>query len=641
MLPRQLTFLVQADIHLFCHNPHLLWVGMAKPDVADFQPTFCLFSQAQNLLGQSFDHIVFDARDGMDLAALAIVCGTLVGGGRLWVLIPVWEEWEQLPDRDSLRWSGEPYPIATPHFVTRLKQCIRQYGFPVLKPNETTISAVDFSSIFVPPTAHHAYHATPEQQDIIRQILLQQSELYFLTAKRGRGKSALLGLLADKLTDPLYLTAPNKNAVHTLTQFSSQTLDFIAPDNLAAQLQHAPQYYQEAWLLVDEAAMIPLPLLAVFAQHFKHVIFSTTTQSYEGTGRGFSLKFQQKIDRTFTHFTLTQPLRWEKDDPIEAFLETLLLLDIESQFPTPSYFQPANIHISAYLPAEIAKQPDAFYALLTQAHYRTSPIDLRRLLDAPKQAFVMAKAEEQLLGGIWAVHEGGMQDPALVNQICRGQRRPKGNLAAQALAFQWDLPAACKLTSLRISRIAVQPAWRQKTLGQQLVQVLQKTTVDFLSVSFGYHPKLWAFWQKCGFVLAHIGEHQEASSGHYAAIALYPLSPEGEDFCQVAAGQFQRDMALSFHPLASKWETASSDWTLRAEDWRYLQNFANFHRTLAATIPSLRRLARHYDLENAPLIQDFLLHGGIYPTGVGKAVWLKKVRSEIKAFLQQIDYNCT
>ena len=100
-------------------------------------------------------------------------------------------------------------------------------------------------------------------------------------------------------------------------------------------------------------------------------------------------------------------------------------------------------------------------------------------------------------------------------------------------------------------------------------------------------------------------------------------------------------MALSFHPLASKWETASSDWILRAEDWRYLQNFANFHRTLAATIPSLRRLARHYDLENAPLIQDFLLHGGIYPTGVGKAVWLKKVRSEIKAFLQQIDYNCT
>ncbi|SUU35200.1 acetyltransferase [Actinobacillus seminis] len=639
MSPRQLTFLVQADIRPFCHHPHLLWVGMTKPDVADFQPMFYPFSQAQNLLGQSFGHIVFDAREGMDLAALAIVCGTLVGGGRLWVLVPAWEEWEPLPDQDSLRWSGESSPIATPHFVMRLKQCIRQYGFSVLKPNETTISAVDFSPIFVPTTVHRA---TPEQQEIIRQILLQQSELYFLTAKRGRGKSALLGLLADKLIDPLYLTAPNKNAVHTLKQFSTQMLNFIAPDKLAAQLQRAPQHYQDAWLLVDEAAMIPLPLLAIFAQHFKHVIFSTTTHSYEGTGRGFSLKFQQEIDRTFTHFTLTQPLRWEQNDPIEAFLETLLLLDIESQFPALPYFQPASIHIRPYLPAEVAKQPDAFYALLTQAHYRTSPIDLRRLLDAPKQAFVMAKVQAQLLGGIWAVHEGGMQDSDLVGQIRRGQRRPKGNLAAQVLAFQWDLAAACELTSLRISRIAVQPAWRQKTLGQQLVHALQKTTVDFLSVSFGYHPKLWAFWQKCGFVLAHIGEHQEASSGHYAAIALYPLTAAGDDFCQVVAGQFQRDMALSFHPLATTWDIASPDWTLQAEDWRYLQNFANFHRTLVATIPSLRRLARHYELENTPLLQDFLRYSGQNPCimgNMGKKDWLKKVRLEIKVFLQQLSYS--
>lgn len=109
----------------------------------------------------------------------------------------------------------------------------------------------------------------------------------------------------------------------------------------------------------------------------------------------------------------------------------------------------------------------------------------------------------------------------------------KGNLAAQVLAFQWDLAAACELTSLRISRIAnCSRHGDKKRWVSNWVHALQKTTVDFLSGCFGYHPKLWAFWQKCGFVLAHIGDHQEASSGHYAAIALYPLTAAGDDFCQ-------------------------------------------------------------------------------------------------------------
>ncbi len=44
--------------------------------------------------------------------------------------------------------------------------------------------------------------------------------------------------------------------------------------------------------------------------------------------------------------------------------------------------------------------------------------------------------------------------------------------------------------------------------------------LDYLSVSFGYTAELWRFWQRCGFVLVRMGNHREASSGCYTAMAL-------------------------------------------------------------------------------------------------------------------------
>ncbi len=55
---------------------------------------------------------------------------------------------------------------------------------------------------------------------------------------------------------------------------------------------------------------------------------------------------------------------------------------------------------------------------------------------------------------------------------------------------------------------------------------------DYLSVSFGYTPELWRFWQRCGFILVRLGTHREASSGCYTAMALFPLSAAGHQLAQ-------------------------------------------------------------------------------------------------------------
>ena len=581
------------------------------------------FSKATNLLGQEFEHILFDGRNGIHLEALAIAAGTLKMGGTLCLVLSDWENLSQQTDQDSLRWNGNQSAIATPNFINHFKQCIERYHFPILREE----SAVEFPPVFY--SNEHHKNATLAQQQIIETILQAEQDIYFLTAKRGRGKSALLGMLANQIQASVYLTAPNKSAVHSVIEFSEGGIEFIAPDELTIRLQNEPEFGQSAWLLVDEAAMIPLPLLQEYSQYFQHIVFSTTIHSYEGTGRGFELKFKRKIHRTFQHFELKQPLRWQENDPLEDFIDDLLLLNAEDdfqQFP----FQP-------HLPYQIREVQKThhiadFYGLMTLAHYRTSPLDLRRLLDGENQRFYFAEYQQNLLGAIWALEEGNMADDELIIQIQQGKRRPKGNLVPQALCFHENLSQACKLRSLRISRIAVQPNWQQKGIGQNLMKFMENSEVDFLSVSFGYTDELAKFWQKCGFVLVHLGEHQEASSGCYSAIALKGLSKEGLALVDTAYKQFQRNIPLSFHPLSINFEQNQLDWQLDEFDWVSLKNFANFHRTLFSSIPAIRRLLKLAGKENFPLISAYLTKKQL---PINKKKGVEWVRLEIKQYLER------
>ena len=581
------------------------------------------FSKATNLLGQEFEHILFDGRNGIHLEALAIAAGTLKMGGVLCLVLSDWENLSLQLDQDSLRWNGNQSAIATPNFIYHFKQCIERYHFPILRDE----SAVEFPPIFYSNENHK--NATLAQQQIIENILQADQDIYFLTAKRGRGKSALLGMLANQIQAPVYLTASNKSAVHSVIEFSEREIEFIAPDELTIRLQHEPEFSQSGWLLVDEAAMIPLPLLQEYSQYFQHIVFSTTIHSYEGTGRGFELKFKRKIHRSFQHFELKQPLRWQENDPLEHFIDDLLLLNAEDDFQQ-FLFQP-------HLPYQIreVKKPHhiaEFYGLMTLAHYRTSPLDLRRLLDGENQRFYFAEYQQNLLGAIWALEEGNMADDELIIQIQQGKRRPKGNLVPQALCFYENLPQACKLLSLRISRIAVQPNWQKQGIGQNLMKFMENSEVDFLSVSFGYTDELAKFWQKCGFVLVHLGEHQEASSGCYSAIALKGLSKEGLALVDTAHKQFQRNILLSFHPLAINFEQNQLDWQLDEFDWVSLKNFANFHRTLFSSIPAIRRLLKLAGKENFPLISAYLTKKQL---PINKRKGVECLRLEIKQYLER------
>lgn len=560
-----------------------LWIS-PQPDAENH----CFPSALQTLLGREFRHAVFDARHGFDAASFAALSGTLKAGSWLVLLLPIWDEWENQPDADSLRWSDCPDPIATPHFVQHFKRVLTANNDAILWRQNQPFSLAHFT----PRTDWHPATGAPqpEQQQLLQQLLTMPPGVAAVTAARGRGKSALAGQLISRIAGSAIVTAPAKAATDVLAQFAGEKFRFIAPDALLASDEQAD------WLVVDEAAAIPAPLLYQLVSRFPRTLLTTTVQGYEGTGRGFLLKFCARFPHLH-RFELQQPIRWAQGCPLEKMVSEALVFDDENFTHTPQ----GNIVISAFEQTLWRSEPETplkVYQLLSGAHYRTSPLDLRRMMDAPGQHFLQAAGENEIAGALWLVDEGGLSQE-LSQAVWAGFRRPRGNLVAQSLAAHGSNPLAATLRGRRVSRIAVHPARQREGTGRQLIAgALQYIhDLDYLSVSFGYTEELWRFWQRCGFVLVRMGNHREASSGCYTAMALLPMSDAGKQLAEREHYRLRRDAQalaqwngemLPVDPL--------NDAVLSDDDWLELAGFAFTHRPLLTSLGCLLRLLQTSEL---------------------------------------------
>ncbi|AGJ84804.1 tRNA(Met) cytidine acetyltransferase TmcA [Raoultella ornithinolytica] len=560
-----------------------LWVGPQPMEAPCISP-----EALKSLLGREYRHAFFDARSGFDAAAFAALSGTLKAGSWLILLTPSFTRWPTRPDADSLRWSDAPEPIPTPHFVHRF--CQRVCANPeaiVWRQNEPLTLPEE-----VPRPRWHPADGHPQagQAAILASLSTLPAGIAVVTAERGRGKSALAGMLIRQLAGDAIVTAPARGATEVMAAFAGEGFRFIAPDALLAGDMRA------SWLIVDEAAAIPGPLLRQLVTRFPRTLLTTTVQGYEGTGRGFLLKFCASFPH-LRQFSLLDPIRWAAGCPLEAVVSELLLFGDESFTQSPA----GEVTFEAVSQDSWRQQDglaEAMYQLLSGAHYRTSPLDLRRMMDAPGQHFTCARTSNGVAGALWRVAEGGL-DPALSRAVWAGFRRPRGNLVAQSLAAHGGSPLAATLLGQRITRIAVHPTRQREGLGQALVAraVAQSHGLDYLSVSFGYTPELGRFWQRCGFTLVRLGTHREASSGCYTAMALYPLTSAGHELVLRESQRLARDEfwlwewreALFPRPVAPAA-------MLTDDDWLDVAGFAFAHRPLLAVVGSLNRLLLHTGL---------------------------------------------
>lgn len=594
-------------------------------------------TKAHLLLGREFLHGVFDAREGLHSEALAILAGTLKAGSLLVLCTPPQDEWAQTKDIDSLRWNEQHGLIATPHFIQRLQKLMQSQPDVLIWQQERTpqFTLLSDDQSWQPPTGA----ATAAQQVALDQLLMAKEGVWGVIAARGRGKSTLAGMLVKQWQGECWCCAPAKAAIGILEQRAGKKLRFWSPDELLRYCDNNGEI-QADWLIIDEAAAIPNYLLQQLIAYFPRTLLTTTVDGYEGTGRGFINKFCAQL-ANFTALELNDPIRWANNDPLEKWLNHVLLL----QEPPSVLTQAKHWQITSVTQAELVSnsaQLNDFYGLLASAHYRTSPLDLRRLLDASHQQFKVAKNEDDLLGALWMVEEGGL-DSLLSWQVWAGTRRPRGNLLVQSLAAHSYFPQAAQMQSQRVMRIAVDPAHRRQNIGLQLLNSQQQQAnqqgIDFLSVSFGLTPDLLAFWRHAGYRLVRVGSHLEASSGCYSAMAILPLSMRAKHLCDRAELLMARDIYWRCDLNAFQINDCEEQ-ILVGEDWLELVGFAFYSRSLAASSAAIQRLLACMT-DRLPLLRCYFQLK--LPVEVicqqmnitGQKQWLKQARIELQPVISR------
>ena len=496
-------------------------------------------NQANQYLGTSNQYVIYNAHRGFNASALCALSGTIKGTGVLILLTPPTSQWQSHFD-SQLKAYGQLERHAHSYFIQWWQQQWQHHSAVyVLHEEVNQVKITHWQPLTKLLKQSPLLEPTREQQSIITTLVTaynQQSEIvYTIEGHRGRGKSACLGWLIKTIGKednhgPVVVTAPSKRALGSMTQTAGmQKVNFYALDALLKQRPKA------GLVIVDEAAAIPLSQLTKLVKHYKLVVLSSTQDGYEGSGQGYRLKLphiMSTLGLTSKAITLTQPMRWQADDPLETFIRSSFLCDV--RIPDATLDLPTDDlqHVSYRLMTgeklaqnnELLKQ---VYALLMLAHYQTTPQDLRLLLDHPQHTIYLCYVDDWLVGMAWVAQEGNLGS-TLAQQISLGRRRIQGHLLAQILAQQAGFSIACEMRSWRIQRLVVLPRLQGKGFGSALLSHIyacgEANQIDFIGASFSASNNTLRFWLANNFTPAWLGLRPDTATGLNSVQVIQPIS---------------------------------------------------------------------------------------------------------------------
>ncbi len=524
------------------------------------------------LLGRTRRAVVYDAHDALLPNALGRIAGAVDGGGLLVVLAPPLDSWSDRHNGFDESLAVPPFSVENvgSRFRERVVELLYAHpGIGIVDPATGEIERdgltdpaprIERGSV-EPPTEtrfpREAYERclTGDQTDALAalEILREPGRAVVIESDRGRGKSSAAGLAAGSLAAEgadVLVTAPEARSAdevfararEVLADLGALATDrdspletgtggrvrFALPADLAGERPDV--------LLVDEAAAIPVRLLEATLAAGR-VAYTTTVRGYEGAGRGFSVRFMDRLadsDLNVIERTLAEPIRYAAGDPVEIWAFRALLLDAGP--PAAQLIREATPETAAYrrpsrddLAADEGLLREVF-GLLVAAHYRTEPNDLARLLDAPNVAVRALTHNGHVASVALLAREGNL--PADTRRAAYDGARIRGNMIPDLLTSQLRDEAAGDPIGYRVLRIATHDAVRSRGLGSHLLGKIRDEfdgEIDWLGVGYGATPELLSFWDDNGYSTVYLSTTRNDTSGEYSAIMLAPTSGAGHD----------------------------------------------------------------------------------------------------------------
>lgn len=517
-----------------------LWVSAHEPEATHPR-------ELRAHLGRGLALVCLDAHAGLDPDALAACHGFVRAGGALVIRLgpelpppnPRLAAWPHRPDEVGLRFESRARSILFARFAVSMAPATSRPG------------SADPTPLTPPPPIERG---TAEQGALVAALALTPGAATVLTADRGRGKSSALGLWLARLPPHhrVAVSASSRESVAELFRF--------CPNAPFVPLDALPDPSLDV-LVLDEAATVPVPHLRRIAlsHPHTHLVFATTVHGYEGTGRGFALRFLPWLasHRPTTHHTLREPIRWAAGCPLERAVFEALVLDAELP---PLEADTRDISAIEILERQdiASSSPTAerdladLFGLLVHAHYRTAPSDLARLLDAPNLAIHVARVgpERRIAAACLIAREGGLT-PQLAADVHAGRTRIQAHALADALVAHLGANDAGPMTMVRSVRIATHPDLRRLGLARALVEHVHTTyDVDLFGTLFGASPELLAFRRALGYRLLRVSASRNQRTGEPSVLMVRPASERARHLVERLERALSRELPLQLALLA-------------------------------------------------------------------------------------------
>ena len=575
------------------------WVSANEP-AEDVVP----LDRSEDLLGTTQDCVVVDCHDACRPNAIGRAAGAVDGGGLLVLVTPPLDDWPGRRDDFDETIAAPPFndDAVDGVFRRRLVNTLRAHrGVAIVDVDADRVhddGLTDPAPARPPdqfgPPADHAfpravYEAclTADQRDAVLacERLREPDSAVVLEADRGRGKSSAAGLAAAALAADgrdVLVTAPGyRNAAEVFDRAGEALggLDALAADRREDSAAHRlvatgggrirfrpPPAAADAdadVLVVDEAAALPVRILESLLDVAPAACFATTVHGYEGSGRGFDVRFRDRLEaaRQVTDIVLQAPIRYAAGDPIEVWLFRALLLDARpAADPLVVDATPAAASYERHEAAALAGDEPrlrAAFGLLVDAHYRTEPNDLARLFDAPNIAIRALSVEGHPVSVALLAREGGLA--AETREAMYAGDRVRGNMLPDVLTSQLRDPDGAVPVGVRVLRIATHPAARSRGFGSTLLAaveaevasdgdrpargLLARDAVDYLGVGYGATSELLDFWAANGYRTVHLSTTRNDESGEYSALMVRPLTSAGRELAERHGAWFRRRIA--------------------------------------------------------------------------------------------------
>ena len=507
------------------------------------KPRYCKYKDTASILGNTYGVLILQDFKALTPNILARTIETVSGGGTIIMLLEKMSEIEQVYNMTmSYHEKGE---MSERRFNRRFVHSLPKIGnfiaidseFNVLKKIVDKPIIENFESSdaelkkvkervaqteFVGPIVERVM--TIDQARTVLHLIdvlgkFELNKVVGITASRGRGKSAALGLslayAVAKGYSNIFVTSPAPSNVATLFQFIlkgfdamkwNEEMDYEVISNNNKEIirinvrkthrqticyippQDCEKLGQCEILAIDEAAAIPLPIVRKLMGPYT-VLLSSTVNGYEGTGRALSLKllneFRRNRDDRFSEIEMSAPIRYAANDPIEKWLTQLLCLNAEpgkpDSLPAPDKCTLVGINRNMLFGGSPLCETilNSLVGLSVASHYKNEPDDLLLMSDAANHRLFallpplenQEKAIKNIICYVQVAIEGNISAKDTDDATNRG-RSPDGDLIPWTLKRQFNDPEMTQRTGLRIVRIAVHPDMQGKGYGTAAIKQL-------------------------------------------------------------------------------------------------------------------------------------------------------------------------